>query len=195
MKFGRMKLKVQNSILKMAVKPKKLRIVSYNYQQYKRKFKQEKQKLLRLLDRLDCEIEHFGSTAVKGTIGKGIIDILIALPNKKSQDKALQILQKEGYRQGELSKKPDGRIFLCSNQEQSEPGDIHIHLVLKNSKNHLNPLIFRNFLIKHKSFVKKYNVLKKQLAEKMSFNRKQYTKSKKDFIDKVTKLAANEFSV
>jgi len=175
-----------------ARKPKKLKIVSYNYQQCKSKFQQERQMLLNLFGGLDCEIEHFGSTAIEGTIGKGVIDILIALPNKKSLDKALQILQKNGYYRGELKKKPDGRTFLCNKQEESKPGDIHIHLVLNNSKNHLDLLIFRNFLKKHKSFVKEYNVLKGKLAETTNFDRKQYTELKNSFIDRMIKLATNK---
>src|SRR6056297_643914 len=58
-------------------------------------FKKKKEEILKLYE--DCEINHIGSTAVKGLGGKGIIDILVAIDNWSKEDDLLEVLKELGY--------------------------------------------------------------------------------------------------
>ena len=52
--------------------------------------------------------------------------------------------------------------------------------------------MFRNYLRKHKETLKEYQELKNNLAEKYANDRKMYTASKDEFIQKVIKMAYEE---
>ncbi len=175
----------------MPINPKPVKLILNNYSQSEQKFNKAKIELSGLSKKYDYKIEHFGSTAIPGTIGKGMIDIMVAFDNEEDQLDALKILQKAGYRRGELNKKPDGRFFLCSNQEQSEAGDVHLHLVIKESENFLKPVIFKDYLIKHPDLVIEYNKIKEEIVKATNSNRKEYAQNKRDFIDSIVSKIKN----
>jgi len=167
---------------------KKLQLVPYHKNSIKI-FKQEKERISDILDGLKYQIEHFGSTAIPGTLGKDIIDIMIIFDSNVSRLKAIKLLKDAGYFLDKNNSQRRGdRIFFSNSEKESNPGDTHIHLVIKNSKEHINPLLFRNYLLKNKQCVKEYNNLKNRLSVKLNLNRKEYTKNKSDFINKIIEL-------
>ncbi len=104
---------------------KDLHLVPNNYQSNKDIFEKEKIRLLKPLQGTNSQIEHIGSTAIPGTIGKGIIDILVICENEQDQIYIRNKLITLGYIQGELNKIPDGRLFF-SNARGSPVWEIFI---------------------------------------------------------------------
>ncbi|MFA5000884.1 MAG: GrpB family protein [Candidatus Paceibacterota bacterium] len=86
----------------------KLKIHSYQ-KSFPAQFAKIKAKLSEVLP-VSAEIEHIGSTSVPGLGGKGIIDILIALPNWHQEKEIIANLQKLGY--AHLHPRKRGHIFL-----------------------------------------------------------------------------------
>jgi GrpB-like predicted nucleotidyltransferase (UPF0157 family) len=144
-------------------------------------FSKEKLKLEKLLQDFATTIEHIGSTAIPHTIGKGIIDILLICSTEKDQQKIRDILVTQGYTQGELNKKPDGRLFFFSPDRQTQAGDIHLHVVLQNSSN-LQSLALRDYLLAHPEEVKHYNQEKTRLSQNTDNTRHAYAVQKETFI-------------
>jgi GrpB-like predicted nucleotidyltransferase (UPF0157 family) len=159
-----------------------LNLTSNNYEESKKLFEDEKEKLQQILNNYKVTVEHIGSTAIKDTIGKGIIDITIACNDNDEQEKIKDILSNSHYRQGELNKKPDGRLFFCNTKGQTHAGDIHIHLVIKDSDNYHEVINFRDYLHNHPEEVKWYNDKKQHVANITSNSRKEYVIEKGKFV-------------
>jgi GrpB-like predicted nucleotidyltransferase (UPF0157 family) len=162
-----------------------LHLVLNNYSESKKIFENEKLRLLKSLVGFGVQIEHIGSTAIPATIGKGIIDILVICNNEKDQLAIRFKLINIGYIQGELNKVPDGRLFFCNSKKQTQLGDIHLHLVIKNNINNQVSLKFRDYMLKHPKEVKAYNNEKKRIAEENGNSRHEYAVHKGDFIKKI----------
>ncbi len=161
-----------------------LKLIANDFNHSQALFDAQKLVLQQLLQGFDVLIEHFGSTAIPGTIGKGIIDILVSV-NEEDQLKIKDLLISSGYRRGELNKKPDGRLFFCNVMGQSQAGDIHLHLVIKNSENRLQVIRFRDYLLSHPKEIELYNQEKRRLAKTTGYNRHEYTSQKAGFIRKL----------
>lgn len=165
--------------------PNDLILINNDYLCSSTLFKNEQQKLLDLLKNFDIIIEHFGSTAVPNTVGKGIIDVLIACNSNTDQELIKDILVTAGYRQGELNKQPDGRLFFCNTSGQTHAGDTHLHLVVKNTDNHLDVVKLRDYLLEHPEVVVTYNQEKLRLAQVTDNNRAKYVAQKGEFMKRL----------
>lgn len=157
-----------------------------------RLFNSERKKLISILGK-NCLIEHIGSTAIPGTDGKGVIDIMLGFNNFRQREKAVFLLKNQGYFLSSKSRKSlrdQSRIFMSSaGEKESGPGDFHLHLVLKKGRVLAEAVAFRDYLTSHPKEKKQYAKLKYQLAKKVGKNRALYTKLKKDFINKSVKKA------
>lgn len=150
-------------------------------------FKKEKFRLTRILGNA-CLVEHFGSTAIPGTAGKGIVDIMVGFDSNKQLQKAVSLLQSKGYHLSEdIDKTGKDRVFLSTagSSRESTIGDIHLHLTLKDSPTFKNALAFRESLKKNSKLREEYIKLKYQIFEKVGGKRSLYTKLKNNFIKKV----------
>lgn len=163
-----------------------LKLIPNDVEGNRKIFQAEKAKLEKVLADFDIRIEHVGSTAVPGTVGKGIIDMLLICKSEEDQLKIKEVLIAAGYRQGELNKVPDGRLFFCNTAAQTHAGDVHLHLVIKGSNN-LESLAFRNYLLDHPEEVEKYNQEKIRLAKESNNTRNVYGKQKAPFIQAMMK--------
>jgi len=135
-------------------------------------------------------IEHFGSTAVFGLPGKGVIDILIGFKNKTQLLAAAKKLVSIGFflaRKGQTAR--EDRIFLSSNKKESTVGDVHLRLVLEGSENFKKTLHFRNRLRRNKALRARYIKIKKEAAMAAGGKRELYTKLKSEFIEKESRLS------
>jgi GrpB-like predicted nucleotidyltransferase (UPF0157 family) len=74
----------------------KIHIVKYD-SEWPILFEKEKQKVHSALSDLVIDIQHFGSTAVKGMAAKPIIDILVGLKSFNLSEKHIKNLTKIGY--------------------------------------------------------------------------------------------------
>lgn len=163
------------------MKRKKFKILSYS-PKYKKLFKKKKEEIANVIKR--TEIHHIGSTAVSNLGGKGIIDIMIAVPDWKVVRKYIESLKKIGFIH--VHPKEKGRIFLSKDTE-SKSYDTHIHIIKKGGKTYKDFLTFRDYLRKNKNEAKKYFEFKLEIAQNTRNNRNRYRKLKVHYIENVLK--------
>lgn len=153
-----------------------------NYELYKKIFKEEKAYLESVFKENRFKIEHVGSTAVKDLLSKPVVDIAIGVDNLNSFKKYYSLLNKR-YTITENREKEE--ILLIKENEKETFCLIHV-LDIKSNR-YTNMIKFRDILINNLDILKKYENLKIDLAKKYKDDRKNYTKSKNEFINKVLK--------
>lgn len=151
-------------------------------------FNEEKEILSKIFGDIALKIEHVGSTSIDGLSAKPIIDIAIAVNKLEDFEKIKSYFEKEPY-----SIKKDSVNDEILVRKGSEDNRTHfIHIMELNSKRYQDTIIFRNYLKDNIDTLKAYEKLKKDLANKYSNNRKMYTASKNEFIQKVIDKAYEE---
>lgn len=147
-------------------------------------FEKEKIKIKKVLP--GAKIHHVGSTAIPEVGGKGIIDILIALDGWEEKERAVEKLKSIGFTH--IHPEENGRIFL-SNIKDTKCGDIHIHLVKKDSKDYREKLLFRDLLRKNKNEAQRYRELKYKYIQEVDGDRDKYNKLKESYIEEILEKA------
>ena len=162
--------------------------MSFKYKTYSNKyarlFEEMKRKILHLSTN-KLEIEHIGSTAVKGLGGKGVIDISIGIRKWKDADEIVKILKKIGFKH--FHDIENNSLFVSSRMQCKE-GYFHIHISRINTKRYNNTLVFRDFLRKYPQEAKKYAKIKKEIFEKCVGERQLYKKLKGKYFDEISQL-------
>ena len=165
-------------------------IKKYIFKKYSKKypslFNKEKKKLEKIIPFFQS-IEHIGSTSIPELGGKGIIDVLLVLNNKKDMKKAEKLLIKNNYEimshvsnETRISFKKFYGFLLFKRR-------VHIHLTYKNSKTHKETLNFKKKLMKNKKLIKEYIQLKKEAVKIANENGKIYRDYKQKFIQHYSK--------
>jgi GrpB-like predicted nucleotidyltransferase (UPF0157 family) len=168
----------------IGLKQDTIELINYN-PEWKKLFKLEKNKLLKILGKKILSVEHIGSTAIEYIRSKPIIDICIGLKNFNDGFECVEPLSKAGYLfKGEFGIL--GRHYFMTNNEIVK---FHIHMYEIESENYKNHLRFRDYLIDDKESAKKYEELKLKLKLKYKDNRQKYTEGKTHFIRKIIKKA------
>ncbi len=127
-------------------------------------------------------IEHVGSTAIPNMIGKNIIDILIGASDNKEFLFIKNVLEKQGYYSSE---RKDNYQFFATKCEETGDGDIHIHLVIKDSERYQEFLLLRDYLLSNQEEAHNYSMYKKELIEKGYTSREKYKKMKSIYVNKL----------
>lgn len=153
-----------------------------NYELYKKIFEEEKAYLENIFKENRFKIEHVGSTAIKDLLSKPVVDIAIGADDLNSFKKYYSLLNKR-YTITEQKEKEE--ILLVKENEKETFCLIHI-LDIKSNR-YTNMIKFRDILINNVDILKKYENLKIDLAKKYKDDRKNYTKSKNEFINEVLK--------
>lgn len=153
---------------------------------WKNLFEKEKERLNRGLKDLIVDIEHIGSTAIPGIAAKPIIDMAIGVRSIKEAKKLKKPLQKLGYT---FRSNASSRLKLFFTKGPEARRTHYIHVLKSNGILWKNDIGFRNYLRKHKTKAKKYEWLKRKLADLYAGDRKTYTASKDKFIQDTIKLS------
>lgn len=143
------------------------------------------------------EIQHVGSTAVPAICAKPIIDIALAADSFDDVMKHLPKLQAAGFYYRAQNNISGQKLFACGSFYDGT-GDLQthfIHVVLTDSEQWRDYILFRDYLNQHADTAKAYESLKLSLAEAapVDAGREQYLQGKKDFIAAVLRkvLAAS----
>lgn len=142
-----------------------------------------------LLSGIAIEIQHVGSTAVRGISAKPIIDISVGVKKLEDILPYIQLLEKNGivFRGEDVS---DQYLFVIGDFEKDTRSH-HIHAVEHNSVAWKNYIKFRDYLNEHPAKAKEYEELKQELAKLYPDDRVAYTSGKQKFIDEILTLAEN----
>jgi GrpB-like predicted nucleotidyltransferase (UPF0157 family) len=138
-----------------------------------------------------AEIHHVGSTAIPGLGGKGIIDIMIAIPDWKTKAEDGKKLVELGF--AHVHPEENGRIFM-SRVGDTVKNDVHIHFTYIGSPDYTNFLAFRDYLRAHTDEAANYQKQKHQWLKSASGHRQFYTASKNEYIAQILSLAKPDLS-
>ena len=149
----------------------KLKLHPYS-KNFSKLFEKERRLITKVFERLgNFEIHHVGSTAVPGMMGKGIIDIVIAIEDWKKGNNYIRALKTIGFKHVHPEEK--GRIFL-SRIRQTKYGDTHLHLVKQKSKDLKELVSFRDLLRRNEKAAKRYIELKREWMRRANNDRKLF---------------------
>lgn len=153
---------------------------------WKDEYLKEKKLLESVLKDKIIGIEHVGSTSIPGLKSKPIIDICVIVKSLDDVEVFKELLEPYDYHfrghQGVID-----RYFFAKGDEDNRTH--YLHLEEKDSDSYQNHILFRDYLINHPSYIKKYEEIKESLANSYSDNREEYTKGKTEFIKNVIELA------
>ena len=144
---------------------------------YFQKVANELQSLLK--DKI-LQIEHIGSTAVKGLPAKPIIDIAVAISDGDQLPEVSRLLSQENYE--DRGARLGGYLFVKRSDGLTTH---HIHLVLESDQRWKDYIAFRDQLNASPELRNQYSSLKQNLAAKYPNDRGKYTAAKHDFISKI----------
>jgi len=146
-------------------------------------FLSTKKHLQKLIGEYVLDIQHVGSTSIKGIAAKPIIDIAICISQKEIIEKITPRLESNGYEcRGD---KWENGGYLIVKDAAPEIRTHHIHIVELHDEQWSNYLYFRDTLRKNPNLAQDYLKLKQQLADKYPENRKLYTQGKNKFIKEI----------
>jgi GrpB-like predicted nucleotidyltransferase (UPF0157 family) len=137
----------------------------------------------------DIEIEHVGSTAVPGCDGKGILDLMLLIPDGRLSE-ACAVMDGMGFQPQSGGKRhPDTRPM----REGSFTFDgsvfrLHVHLIPESSAEVDRLRKFRDRLAANPELVVFYVEQKRRLVDTQVSDRSTYNLGKKAFIESVLKL-------
>jgi GrpB-like predicted nucleotidyltransferase (UPF0157 family) len=150
-------------------------------------FQIEKQRILTLIGSNIEAIEHFGSTSVAGMCAKPCIDIVVGLKDMKNSAIVEKAVSRLGY--DRLGGGENWSIL-------GKPGStsFRLHVLRYHGERWNGFLSFRDYLRIHRKIAIDYCRRKKRLAVIHRWDRRGYSRAKREFIDLVEDTARRESS-
>ncbi len=132
---------------------------------------------------LKPDIQHVGSTSIVSIKAKPIIDIAIAVSDFEGIIARNDMLAAYGviFR---LDERPEQLLYVKGDFE-ADTRTHHIHVVLKNSREWMNYLNFRDYLNANHRAAVEYEAVKEQLAARYPNDRNAYTEGKQEIITRL----------
>lgn len=126
----------------------------------------------------DSDIDHIGSSAIKGAISKGDLDILVRV-DKLQHAKSVEVIQSLGFEIKQGTLRTESLCMLFTNEFKNE--DVAIQVVVRGSEFE-DFLKFRDLLNNDPKLVDRYNQLK---LESIDLDPDTYRLKKSAFIESV----------
>ena len=138
-------------------------------------------------------IEHFGSTAIPGLAAKPVVDILVGVRSlPAARVEAVPALEALGYAFWADNPATD-RLFFVKGLPPNGPRTHHVHMVETDAGGVWGDLlVFRDALRAHPEQARRYEALKRELADRFPNDREAYTDAKGDFVREVTARVRRE---
>ncbi|MBI3969060.1 MAG: GrpB family protein [Chloroflexi bacterium] len=130
------------------------------------------------------DVQHIGSTAVRGLGAKPVIDILAAVDWLGPAAAYRERLEPLGYQHRSHAEDAD-RLFFW----KGSPEAFHVHVVTYGSWTYRRHLLFRDYLLAHPAVAQQYERLKRELAAEAGTNRDRYAASTIEFVDSIVARA------
>lgn len=158
------------------------------FDEWSAEYEKEKKILLNKIGESVSEFHHIGSTSIPGLAAKPIIDIIGVIDKLDDYKELIKPLEQIGYHF-----MPD-RIFIINDRVFFPKGPEsnrthHLSLVVKNSQQYKDNLLFRDYLREDEDVRNRYQSLKQGLAKEYADDRAGYTKAKEEFIVKTLESA------
>ena len=138
-------------------------------------------KLKEILQSAAVDVQHIGSTAVRGICAKPIIDLVVGTADFQDILARNPVLAANGFLfRGQDY--PEQYLYVCG---EGEIRTHHIHVVLYQSVLWRQYLDLRDYLNCHPADAQAYAALKKTLAAQYAADRNTYTAKKNDLIREI----------
>ena len=141
------------------------------------------EQLKALLGPVAIDIQHVGSTAIKGIHAKPILDIAIGVAALEDIQKYIPILAQHNiiYR----GQDQPGQLLFVKGDFERDTRTHHIHVVLYGGVEWENYLNFRDYLNHESEKVEEYDGLKMYLAQQYPQDRSAYTAGKVELVSRI----------
>lgn len=151
-------------------------------------FRAQAEVLERAFAPLAPHIEHVGTTAIRGTAARPIIDVLVGVAQPSATEFLLENLRLYGYRAASRSDgwEPGGRLLV--RWQQGLPTH-HVHVIEYLGTSWRQMLLFRDVLRIDARLAREYEWLRRRFASLHPANRVAYARAKATFIDSVVSQA------
>lgn len=156
-------------------------------------YEKEKNILSSILGDLIINIQHFGSTAIKGMSAKPIIDIMIIVDDINQVDNYNDIMIKSEYSVRGESGIDGRRYFVKLTPDNSGNHSHHIHVYEKGNKHIADELMFRDYLGIDKEAYNEYEKTKIDAALKFRNSPVEYVDAKHDCITEIMEKAKSYY--
>ena len=134
------------------------------------------------------DIQHIGSTAVRGIVAKPILDLQVLVPALADVPGAVAALGALGYEY--WADNPDRlRLFFVKGRSPKGAGRSHHLHVLQDRDTFEDAVLFRDALLGDPVLAGEYDRLKRDLAARFSADREAYTAGKTGFVRDVVRNA------
>ena len=173
----------------MALKRGIVELEDYNIK-WNEDYEKEKKLLEEVLGNLIVEINHVGSTSIKGLKAKPIIDISLVINSLDEVPKIDELLTPYDYH-NRGNQGIEDRVFFAKGPDDARTH--YLHITTPNSNTYYNQVYFKRYLNDHPEYIDKYCKLKQELALKYANERPKYTAGKNEFINEVIRLAKEEY--
>ena len=163
-------------------------LVKQDYNENRKKYEKIRKELRKEIDK-SIPIEQVGSTAIPSIhYGKNIIDILIGARNEEQFASIKKILEDLNFVASKKSK-DDIYQFFSSTADETRSGDTHSHLAIMDTERYLEVLVLKNYLLANEKEAKEYSDLKVKLVHSGVTDRREYKKSKSEYVSDLLKRA------
>lgn len=150
--------------MKLGLKRNEIRLVPYADEWHK-EFMNVKQNILNSTPIQERQIEHVGSTAIKGMVAKPILDIAIGVDDINNVGRAIfQGLNNLGFLRLRVER-PNEIVLAKFTDETCEEKTHYIHLVEYGNELWENLIFFRDYLISNDAAREQYKNLKNRISE------------------------------
>lgn len=168
----------------LGLKKDEVKLVPHNAN-WKKDFLRTKKELIECVKLQDNQIEHIGSTSIKGIQAKPVIDILIGVENITILDEAFfKALQKAGFYRLQV-KRPNEIVCAKYADEKFETKTHFVHIVDFNKEKWRQMLFFRDYLNANKDVKQQYEDLKNAFFSTNLTGINAYTEYKEQFVQSV----------
>lgn len=145
-------------------------------------YEKEKNIMLDILGNIIIDIQHFGSTSIKGLSAKPIIDIMIVVNDINYIDEYNHIMESNGYSVRGENGIEGRRYFVKFAQDNSGNHTHHIHIYQKGNPHISDELMFRDYLRINNEALKEYERVKIAASLKFRYSPKEYVDAKYDCV-------------
>ncbi|MEN6370991.1 MAG: GrpB family protein [Armatimonadota bacterium] len=156
----------------------KVRVLPHS-DEWEVEFKEAKKQLIGIFGDNVVDIQHIGSTSIKGIYAKPILDIAVVLQSFEGMN--VEGMQKANYSYcGAQNEEKCRYLFVLRGKGQISLR--HVHCFEPNNLEFYNMTHFRDYLNQHDEYAREYSDLKRSLAEKYPDDRNAYTDEKGEFV-------------
>lgn len=159
----------------------KVKLLPYD-DMWEAEFLKVKEQIQKLWTGNILDIQHFGSTSIRGIYAKPILDVAVVLKSFAHMD--VDAMKQAGYDYcGPQNQEKDRYLFVLRGENQISLQ--HLHCYEPGNEDFRLCIGFRDYLNSHPEDAAAYSELKQKLAKQFPDDRFAYTDNKLDFVQSI----------